>query len=84
MVSEHHWGDHRSFVIYALFNFFHFWAVFAILGYFCIFGTFLHFWVVLGEPVSYKIIRGVKLVVGRVIEGVWWGLVFFLDGLGGF
>ena len=46
-----------------------------ILGYFFIFGTFLHFWVVLGEPVSYKITRGVKLVVGRVIEGVWW---FFL------
>ena len=67
---------------FSFLHFFIFWAVFAILGYFCIFGTFLHFWVVLGEPVSYKITRGVKLVVGRVIEGVWW--FFFLDGLGGF
>ena len=41
--------------------------------HFCIFGTFLHFWVVLGEPVSYKITRGVKLVVERVTEGVYGG-----------
>ena len=45
------------------------------MGYFCIFGTFLHFWLVLGEPVSYKITRGIKLVVRRVTEGVWGGLV---------
>ena len=53
------------------------------LLHFFIFGLFLHFWVVLGEPVSYKITRGVKLVVGRVIEGVWW-FFLLLDGLGGF
>ena len=31
-----------------------FWAAF------CIFGAFLHLWVVLGELVSYKITRGIR------------------------
>ena len=53
-------GDHRSIFIFVLFQFLLF------LGRFCNFGLFLHFWVVLGEPVTYMITRGIELVVGRV------------------
>ena len=38
---------------------------------------------VLGVLVSYRITRGIKLVVGRVTEGVKEGLREFWGGLGG-
>ena len=66
-------GEHGSIFIFVLFQFLpflQFWAIFAFLGYFCIFGWFLHFWVVLGKPVTYMITRGIELVVRRVTEGV--------------
>ena len=40
-----------------IFAIFHFLSFLAVLG---------HFWVVLGEPVTYMITRGIELVVGRV------------------
>ena len=53
-------GEHGSIFIFVLFQFLPF------LGHFCNFGLFLHFWVVLGKPVTYMITRGIELVVGRV------------------
>ncbi len=64
LVSRHHGGHHISILIFGLFHFL------AIFGRFRIFGAFLHFKVVLGELVSYKITRGIR-------EG-------HLGGLGGF
>ena len=72
-------GDHGSTVIFALFPFFNF------LGRFWILGPFLGFWLqwrfgaFLGVLVSYKIPRGIRLVVWRVFERLWG----FLGGLGG-
>ena len=62
-------GEHGSIFIFVLFQFLPF------LGHFCNFGLFLHFWVVLGKPVTYMITRGIELVVRRATEGVWrvWG-----------
>ena len=57
-------GDHGSIFLVVLFQFLPF------LGRFCNFGLFLHFWVVLGKPVTYMITRGIELVVRRVSEGV--------------
>ena len=65
-------GDgYGSILIFTVLGFWPFWAVF---------GRFWHFWGfggdlgVLGVLVSFKITRGIKLVVGRVTEGVKEGL----------
>ena len=64
-------GDHGPIYNFALFSFFNFF------GGFWIFGTFLGFWLqwrfgdFLGVLVSYKIPRGIKLVVWRVFERLW-------------
>ena len=38
----------------------------SVLPFRAILDCFWHFWVVLGEPVTYMITRGIELVVGRV------------------
>ena len=54
--------------------------VFGLLPFLAIFGRFWHFWGFggdlgdLGVLVSFKITRGIKLVVGRVTEGFKGGL----------
>ena len=62
--------DIGQFQFLYFFNFLYFW----IFGPFFGFGLQWRFWASLGVLVSYKITRGVKLVVG--------GALVFLDGLG--
>ena len=71
--------EYGSILIFAVFGFWPFLAVF---------GHFWHFWGfggdlgVLGVLVSFKITRGIKLVVGRFTEGFKGGLREFWGGSG--
>ena len=59
-----HW-EQQCFVVFCCCNVLGFWGVFEVS---------VKNFRVLGVLVSYKITRGIKLIVGRVTEGVW----FFL------
>ena len=76
LYSEHLGGYPRVNLNFSLFPFL---AVFGFLARFFGFWLQLRLWAFLGVLVSYKITRGIKLVVGGVIERFWGGL----GGLGG-
>ena len=73
--------EYGSIVIFTVFGFGPFLAIFGHFWHFLGFSGDLG---VFGVQVSYKISRGIKLVVGRVTEGVKRGLREFWRGFGGY
>ena len=72
--------EYGSIFIFTVFEVFHFWLIVGNFGNFWAFLAFLGFsggWGVLGVLVSYKITRGITLVVGRVNDWVWGDLGVF-------
>ena len=60
------WDEYGSILTFTFFGFLHFLPILGIFGHFCIFGVSVGVGGVLGVLLSYKITRGIKLVVGKV------------------
>ena len=64
------WDEYGSILTCTFFGFLHFLPILGIFGHFCIFGVSVGAGGVLGVLLSYKITRGMNLVLRRVYDWV--------------